>query len=69
VPRSANELPPEVAAQLAEARRAHDALVEEADQQFKRLVVAALEHGSVRQVAAAAQVSPTTVMAWSKATE
>lgn len=66
VPRPKNELPPEVVTRLAEARRERDVTIEEADGVFRAIVVGALQHGSVRQVAAAAGLSPTTVVAWSK---
>lgn len=66
VPRPRNELPPDVAAKLAKARIKHDSAATAADEAFRAVVVAALAHGSVRQVAAAAGLSPTTVVAWSK---
>lgn len=66
MPRPKNELPPDRAAALAEARQRRDAATAEADELFRAIVVDALRHGSVRQVAAAAGLSPTTVIAWSK---
>jgi hypothetical protein len=58
-----------MAARLREAaqkrQRAHD----EADAEFRELVLAALKVSSMRKVAAVAGVSPTTVHAWSKGQE
>lgn len=61
-PRSADRLTPEMAERLRAAQRRAEA----ADAEFRREVRAALEHGSVRQVAAALGISPTTVQKWSK---
>lgn len=66
VPRPKNELPPKIAAALAEARRKRDSALAAQEEQFRSVVVDALQHGSVRAVAAAAGLSPTTVVAWSK---
>jgi len=61
-PRSADNLPPEDAARLKAARDKRAA----AEAEFKSQVIAALRKGSVRAVAKAAGLSPTTVIAWSK---
>lgn len=69
--RSRDALPPELVEQLRAARRQDDeaeAEYELAHSRFKSQVVAALAHGSVRRVAEAASLSPTTVQAWSKET-
>lgn len=59
--RRADVLPSEVVSQLQAAveRRAQE------EEKFRDEVVAALKHGSVRKVAEATGLSPTTVQAWS----
>jgi hypothetical protein len=65
-PRRANELTDETVEKLraarAEWKRSHDA----ADATFRAVVRQALTEGSVRRVADAADLSPTTVQAWSR---
>lgn len=65
-PRRPDALPPDVAARLARAATSRSNAHQTADAKLKAAVIAALAHGSVRQVAAAAGLSPTTVHAWSK---
>lgn len=64
VPRRADSLPDAVAARLGKAAARRAAAHETADDQFRAEVLAALSHGSIREVARAAGVSPTTVQAW-----
>jgi len=64
VPRKPNELPDAQVRKLLAAARA----VDDAQGKLKAAVREALTHGSVRQVAAALGISPTTVHAWSKET-
>jgi len=61
-PRPRDELPPDV----IEALRAVQAKAEASRLELRAAVRAALAVGSVRQVAAALGISPTTVQAWAK---
>lgn len=63
-PRRPNALPEGTAQRLRKAAEKHAAGVAELDDKFRREVRAALKHGSVRQVAEAAGLSPTTVQKW-----
>jgi hypothetical protein len=66
VPRPANALPADVARRLTAAAATYEREHERARGKLKAAVLDALEHGSIRQVAAATGLSPTTVHEWSK---
>lgn len=66
VPRPRESLPPDVQARLERAKERHAKAISDAQDELKAEVLAALKHGSVRRVAAASGVSPTTVQHWSQ---
>lgn len=65
-PRKPNVLPDDVIARLRKELKAADQEMQAVRERRKAAVTDALKHGSIRQVAAATGMSPTTVQAWSK---
>ncbi len=68
-PRRANDLSPETVAKLQTARAEWKRATADADAAFRAVVREALAEGSVRRVAIAADLSPTTVQSWSRGTD
>lgn len=66
MPRPAHVLPDDVVNRLKRATEEHARAVAKADAKYRAEVVAALAHGSVRQVAEATGLSPTTVQRWAR---